>query len=129
MKIIFVKQNTHQIENSFDKDSTSQNLTSSENSQIARILVSDGSASIYSQNNTVNVNDYNVLQSKQQVPTITLNNGTIPINQSNISSNFSMSSSLVSSTISNQQNTSSSLSQTPNPNLMTESLQSGNLLN
>lgn len=100
-------KNTHQ-ENNHDAPDTSS-------LPIARVLVSDGSASIYSQNNQVN----------PQIPSITLNNGTNSINQSTMSSNFSMSSSLVSSTISNNQNASSSLSQTPNPQLMTESLQSG----
>ena len=108
-------KNTHQ-ENNFD---ASKNGSSDQ--PMARVLVSDGSASIYSQNNNNNTNV------NPQIPAITLNNGTNPINQSTMSSNFSMSSSLVSSTISNNQNASSSLSQTPNPQLMTESLQSGKL--
>ena len=108
-------KNTHQ-ENNFD---ASKNGSSDQ--PMARVLVSDGSASIYSQNNNNNTNV------NPQIPAITLNNGTNPINQSTMSSNFSMSSSLVSSTISNNQNASSSLSQTPKPQLMTESLQSGKL--
>lgn len=118
-------------ENSFDttKNSTSGVSTSSSSGTVARIQVSDGSASIFSQNNTVNVSTEPPASQQQPVPIITLNNAPNPINQSNISSNFSMSSSLVSSTISNQHtNASSSLSHTPNPNHMTESLQSGNLL-
>ncbi len=87
-------------------------------SSVARVLVTDGSAAIYSQNN---------LQQSPQIPTITLNNGSSGIFQSNMSSNFSMSSSLVSSTISNNHNASSSLSQTPNPQMI-ESLQSGRIL-
>ncbi len=84
-------------------------------SSVARVLVTDDSAALYSQNN---------FQQSPQIPTTNLNNGTNGIFQSNLSSNFSMSSSLVSSTASNNHNASSSLSQTPNPQMI-ESLQSG----
>lgn len=124
-----------QSENSFDKTKTSLSQNNSENTfQVARVLVTDGSAAIYSQNtNNINTNSNNLhpnqnSNNQNNIPTILLNNGTNPINQSNMSSNFSMTSSLVSSTMSNHQNASSSLSHTPNPNMMTESLQSGNTI-